>query len=151
VYKTIQTLFYSLSVLMISSCGHNTNDTNGVKAVGEDFTAAWNLHDPKAISDLWTADGDFLSPWMQTDLIKGREAIEKYFAEEFKNTMKNSTISLTIDPPRLIDPETAFTEADFTITGMTISGVQAVPFNDHAVFILVKEDGDWKIKIARPY
>jgi hypothetical protein len=65
--------------------------------------------------------------------------------------MINSTLKLTVDNIRLIDPETAFADVDFTLLGMTIEGIPAEAFNDHAIFILVKQDGNWKIQVARPY
>lgn len=150
-YKAMRTLICALTLQLVASCGHNSVDTKGINNLAEDFSAAWNQHNAEAVADLWTSDGDFLSPWTQTELIKGREVIKKYFSDEYQNTMKNSKIKLAIDKVRMIDPETAFTETDFTISGMTIAGVQAEPFNDHAIFILVKQDGKWKIQIARPY
>ncbi len=163
VFKAIPTLIYTLTLLLFASCGrntndvadsidgHNSNDTTGIENLGESFVAAWNQHNAKAIADLWTVDGDFLSPWASTDLIKGREAIEKYFSEEYKTMLKDASIELAINNVHFIDPDTAFTEANFTISGINIAGVQAVPFNDQAIFVMVQQDGKWKIKIARPY
>ena len=167
----VKTLLCALSLLLVTSCeqnandtrsiaksandmqsiGQNTNEMKSIKDFAKDFSTAWNQHNSKAVADLWTIDGDFLSPWTHANLIKGREAIEKYLSNEYQDTMKNSTLKMTIDNIRLIDPETAFADVDFTITGMTMSGIPAEPFNDHAIFILVQRDGKWKIQVARPY
>jgi uncharacterized protein (TIGR02246 family) len=151
VFKAIQTLLCALSLLLVPSCGHNANETKGIENFANDFVTAWNQHNSKAIADLWTADGDFLSPWSQTNLIKGREAIEKNLSNEYQDRMKNATIKLTIDKIRLIDPETAFIDANFTLSGMNIAGVKAEPLNNYIIFLLVQQDGKWKIQIARPY
>lgn len=163
VFKVIQTLFCALPLLLVSSCGENakgeqntydeqnSKDLLTFKNFAKEFTNAWNQHDSKALADLWTIDGDLLSPWTQTDLIKGREAIKKYFFDEYQEIMKDSTLEANIDNFRMIDSETAFVDVDFTLSGMSIEGIPAEPFNNHAVFVLVQKEGKWKIQVARPY
>lgn len=113
------------------------------------FAEAWNQHDSKTLASFWADDGDLLSPW--SGVISGRKAIEEHFAEEQLDKLKDSKLQLTLQNVRMIDPDVAFLDADFTISGMTVGGVKADPFHDHGIFLLVKRDGKWQVLIARAY
>lgn len=149
-----------LPLLCITSCKTNSNKDTADKNKSDknkeefqnfsnEFVAAWEKHDPKALADFWTDDGDLLSLW--SAVYSGKPAIEKLFAKEQANEMKHSHIKIVVENVRLIDPETAFVDADLTISGMTVDGEKAVPLHDHAVYLFVKRDGKWRILIARPY
>lgn len=131
-----------------SPSNSSSSDFETFKRMAADFTTAWNNHDPHALADFWADDGDLLTPWAK--VFKGKTDIEKHFAEEHADQMKDSQIKFVIQNLRLIDPNTAFVDADLTITGMTVAGEKADPFHTHAVFLFVKRDGQWKILIARP-
>jgi uncharacterized protein (TIGR02246 family) len=145
-----------LPLMLVTSCKSSSNsesntdsNTETFRSMATDFTSAWNKHDPHALADFWADDGDLLSPW--SNVFKGKKNIEKHFAEEHADQMKNSKIQLIIQNVRLIDPNTAFVDAELTLTGMTVAGIKADPFHDHAAFLFVKQDGHWKILIARPF
>lgn len=131
-----------------TSSNNSSSEFETFKSIADDFTTAWNNHDPHAFADLWADDSDLLTPWAK--VFKGKTDIEKHFADEHADQMKDSQIKFVIQNVRLIDPNTAFVDADMTITGMTVAGVKADPFHTHAVFLLVKRNGQWKILIARP-
>lgn len=150
----IKAIFYFIMIvplLALSSCSKSgSSQANAsLQNVAKDFTAAFNTHDPNAMADFWTDDGDLLSPW--AGIITGKQEIEKHFATDHADTMKDAQIHLDVQNIRLIDPETAFVDADLTITGMTVAGEKAVPFRNHAIYLFVKKDGKWRILIARPY
>ena len=149
VNKRTQTLMCALALLLFSSFGQAANDSEALQNLAQEFVSAWNRHDAKALAAFWTADGDLLSPW--ADVIAGQKEIEKHFADENLDKTKAASIQLTIQNIRMIDPETAFLDTDYTISGMTVAGIKADPFHGHAVFVLVKRDGLWKILIARAY
>ena len=129
--------------------GQPVADFGDFQNIAKAYNEAWDKHDVKALANFWADDGDLISPW--ANVFVGKKAIEQHFAEEQANQMKNATIKLKILNLRMIDQDTAFVDADFTLTGMEISGVKAAPLHDHAVFLFVKRDGNWKILIARPY
>ncbi len=147
--KLIGIFFSALALLLFSSFEQPSSDAQDIQSIAPGFAAAWSRHDAKALAAYWATDGDLLSPW--TELIKGREEIEKHFADEFLDKMRDSTLQLTINNVRMIDPETALLDSDFVISGMSIGGVKADPFSDHAIFLLVKREGKWLILDARPY
>ncbi len=51
--------------------------------------------------------------------------IENHFSEEHTNGMKDSHINLTIQNIRFIDSNTAFVDADITISDMKVAGERA--------------------------
>lgn len=147
-----------LIALCLNSCKSNPEKTAGQNSdkskeefqnFANTFSDTWNKHDAKALTDFWTEDGDLLSLW--SDVYSGKSAIETHFVKEQSNEMKDAQINFVVQNVRLIDPETAFVDTDFTITGMKIDGENAVPLHDHAVFLFVKVNGNWQILIARPY
>lgn len=141
-----------LPLVLASSCekSHSKPGTETYQDIADQFASAWNKHDPKALAEFWTKDGDLLSPWT-AQVYVGRSDIEKHFAEEHSDGMKDSKIKLDIENVRLIDPDTAFVDMDLTISGMKVADEEAAPFHSHGVFLFVKNDGKWKILVARPY
>lgn len=144
--KTLICLF----IACLASCQSQNDPKKQFQQFANDFSAAWSKHDPKALASFWTEDGDFLSFWSD-NYYRGRQDIESYFAEEQTDKMKNSKIVFTVQNIRMIDPDTAFGDANFTISGMEIAGEKAAPLNGHAIFLFVKQNGKWEILIARPY
>lgn len=153
----LKAFFYVMilsSLMLFSSCEKKPEKTQ--QAVPEEFQklaktfeSAWNKHDVQALADLWADDGNLITPW--TDEYTGKKEIEAHFAKEHTDNMKNSQIALKVEHVRLIDSDIAFVDADMTLSGMILAGESAAPLHDHAVFLLVKKDGGWKILIARPY
>ncbi len=142
--------FYILllfSAILISSCERKAGDE--FQKVANEFTSAWNNHDLQALANLWTEDGNLITPWAHE--YNGKEEIEKHLAKEHSENMKDSHMILLVQNVHFFDPDTAFVDADMTIEGMTVGGEKASPFHDYSIFVFVKRDGKWKILIARPY
>lgn len=148
-----KTFFYTLlsfSLMLASSCEKKSEkDQSEFQQIATEFESAWNKRDSHALADLWTEDGNLITPW--SDEYNGKNEIERHFANELSDTMKSSQVSLSVQNVRFIDPETAFVDTNMTLTGMSFAGEKVVPFHDHAVFLMVKKDSKWLILIARPY
>ena len=50
-----------------------------IKARADEFAAAWNKHDTKAMADMWSTDGDLINPYGR--VAKGRAEVEKLFLD----------------------------------------------------------------------
>lgn len=145
-------LFYSVilsSLMLLPSCEKKKPSLEEFQNIATEFESAWKNHDPKAMANLWAEDGNLISPFAAE--YKGRKEIEQHFEREHSDTMKNSQMALKVRNVRLIDPDTAFVDADMTLTGMIVGGEKADPIRDHAIFLMAKKDGKWQILIARPY
>lgn len=73
----------------------------------EDFVKAYNARDAKAIAAEFTTEGEFVTE--SGLVIKGREAIEKHFADLFEE-YPQARVKLAIDEVRLITPSLAVEE-----------------------------------------
>ncbi len=93
----------ALSVSAKQSKG-DPKDGEAIQKQAEAFIEAFHKGDAKAVAAFWTPDGDY------TDLtgrqIKGREAIEKAFADLFAQT-KGLKIRIDSDSLRFVTPEVA--------------------------------------------
>jgi len=66
--------------------------------------AAFNKGDAKAVAALWTEDGDYTDEAGRT--FKGREAIEKEFAAQFKN-LAGAKLRINVKSIHFVTPEVA--------------------------------------------
>jgi uncharacterized protein (TIGR02246 family) len=149
-FKAFLYVMTLMSVMLFSSCEKNSTPAKEeFQTIAHEFESAWNKHDTQTLTNLWAEDGNLMNPW--TDEYSGKKEIGQHFAQEHADTMKNSQIALSVQNVRFIDPETAFVDAEMTLTGMTFGGETVAPLRDHAVFLMVKRDGKWQILIARPY
>jgi uncharacterized protein (TIGR02246 family) len=95
------------------------------QSVVESYVNAYDKHDPKAISMLFVPDGVFLPP-NGSQIVQGREAIERSWADLFKNVGGHETITIKDAIPAGKDAVVAITEfkivGDGQNSGKTISG-----------------------------
>jgi uncharacterized protein (TIGR02246 family) len=95
------------------------------QSVVESYVNAYDKHDPKAISMLFVPDGVFLPP-NGSPIVQGREAIERSWADLFKNVGGHETITIKDAIPAGKDAVVAITEfkivGDGQNSGKTISG-----------------------------
>src|SRR5437667_292909 len=65
-----------------------------IRKLYADFTAAWNAHDAHKLASFYTIDGDTVEPDGVT--AKGRDEVERHFADEHGGAFKNTEIKLTV-------------------------------------------------------
>jgi uncharacterized protein (TIGR02246 family) len=124
----------------------------GVTKQCQAFKAAWNQHDPKALSAVFTEDADHLDPWGQLD--QGRPAIEKMLTERMtgKGPLRDSTIVVQTETVRFPTADTAVTDAEATLTGAYgPDGSKAPPMDMHVTNVWKKVGGSWMVYACRPY
>lgn len=118
-------------------------DEQALQEQNEAFVAAFNKGDIKAVAEAYAPDADFLSA--QGQRVKGRDALEKYFARGFAESkgleLKHSDSSI-----RFLKPDVAIADGTWEITGRP----QGNPARGHYTAILMKRDGQWLIVYDRP-
>lgn len=120
-----------------------------VRARSQEFAAAWNRHDVKAMAAVWASDGDLINPFGR--VAKGRAEVEKLFADEHSTVMKDSTFTITNMTVRLIKPDVAIADWDVEIAGMHAADGSAIPTQKmHVSDVMVKKAGQWSTVSARP-
>jgi uncharacterized protein (TIGR02246 family) len=132
--------------------GAGAGDQAADKAIHQrhdEWCAAWNKHDPKAMAAFFFPDGDLINPFGRT--CKGAAEIEKLFTEEQSGPMAGTSYSGTIQSIRYFG-DIAIVDVAGEITGMkTPEGTPAPPFKHHVTWIAEKKDGQWLAHGARAF
>ena len=112
------------------------------------FVAAWNKHDPKAMSAMWVEDGDDVEP--DGNFAKGRGDVEKLLAMEHSSVMKNSKLALTIDSVWFITANVALVDGTYEVTGVVApDGKELPPRKGRLSSIFLQERDKWWIAASR--
>ena len=142
-----------LALIILSAApfarAQNSDEDATIRSRHDEFTAAWNKHDPKAMAAFWIADGDLINPFGRH--AKGTAQIEKVFTDEQTGPMKDSTYSGTVESIRHIG-DVAIVDVEAEIAGMKgPDGAAIPPFKHHVTWIARKVDGKWMAEGARAF
>jgi uncharacterized protein (TIGR02246 family) len=143
----------ALAVASIASLAVAAPDTSGgeaqVRARCQEFAAAWNRHDAKALAGFWAPDGDLINPFGR--MAKGRAELEKLFTDEHSTFMKGTTFTITGMTVRLLEPDIACADWDVDVSGMQSPEGTAMPvLKTHVNAVMMKKSGQWWIVAGRP-
>jgi uncharacterized protein (TIGR02246 family) len=119
-------------------------DETAIRKTGTDFIKAFNASDAKAIAALWTKDAEYLQA--DGDELKGRDAIEKDFAEFFKNNPK-ATIEISVQSIRILGKNVAIEEGT---TRVRMPGARAAGEAGYIV-LHVRDDDRWRMASVREW
>jgi uncharacterized protein (TIGR02246 family) len=118
-------------------------DEKALQERNETFVAAFNKGDIKAMAACYAPDCDFLSAEGQR--VKGREALEKYFAKGFAESkglkLKHGHSSL-----RFLTPVVAIDDGTWEIIGRP----EGKAAKGLYTAVLMKREGQWLIVYDRP-
>jgi uncharacterized protein (TIGR02246 family) len=111
-------------------------ETPGKGKRAQEFIAAFNKGDAKAVAGFWTPDGDYTD--QEGNKYRGRKAIEKLYTKLFGDE-KGMKLTITVTSLKQLSPEVALEEGTTEVTFVdggppSVSGFTAV---------LVKKDGEW--------
>ena len=141
-----------LSLMVLSdSKGQTTDSVNTkyeelIKKVLTDFTDAWNKHDAKAFSNVFSEDADFTN--VRGTSAHGRSEVEKFHAPRFITTFKDSYQKITQSKIRFIKPDVAAVDAWWEMTGMKNPEGQDMPARKGLLnFIITKNSNTWLITV----
>jgi uncharacterized protein (TIGR02246 family) len=119
-----------------------------IRKLYEQFVAAWNKHDPKAMAALWVEDGDDVEP--DGNVAKGRDEIEKLFTLEHKSVMKNSKLALTVNSVWFITATVALVDGTYELDGIVAPDGKAIPPRKGRLSsILLYERDRWWVAASR--
>ena len=117
-----------------------------LKKNAEAFVAAFDKGDAKAVAAFWTADGDYVDETGRH--MKGREEIEKAFAEFFSEN-KGLKVQIHTESLHFVTPDVAV-EDGITSVSEPDGGP---PSRARYTVVHVKKDGEWRLSSVRdtPY
>ncbi len=128
---------------------HGTEDESAIRKVAAAIAAAWERHDAKALAAFWSEEGDLIDPAGR--VARGREEIEKLFADEHSTVFKTSHATISDRAVRFLKPDLAIADGSFEITGMrSPDGKDLPPLKGLYTRILVKRGGQWWVIADRP-
>lgn len=141
-----------LSLMISSNIDSQTKDTvsakdeERIKKVLTDFTDAWNIHDAKAFSNIFSEDADF------TNVIgkgaTGRNEIEKFHAPMFSTKFKDTYLKIIKSKIRFIKSDVAAVDTWWEMTGIKgLEGQDMPPRKGLLNFIVTKSSNSWLITV----
>jgi uncharacterized protein (TIGR02246 family) len=146
-------LLLLLSVLLVvlpgAHAGQKSEDA-AIRQRHDEWSAAWNKHDPKLMASFFLLDADLINPFGRH--AQGRGVIEQLFAQEQSGPMAGTTYSGTIESIRYMGKNIAIIDVAAEIAGMkSPDGAAAPPFKHHVTWIAEKKAGKWMAFGARAF
>jgi uncharacterized protein (TIGR02246 family) len=113
-------------------------DEAAIRASAAQFTKLYNDHDPKGLAALFALKAEMIDE--DGKLVKGREAIEAEFAQQFQNEPQ-CTMRVEVDSIRVLTPNIALEEG--------VARCAAAPESEEEITsytcVHVKIDGKWQL------
>lgn len=125
----------SLGPAVAQTAGHE-QALKVAQSVSDSYVAAFNKHDAKAISMLFVPDGVFLPP-DGGPITQGREALERHWAELFKNVGGHETVTVK-------DAIPAGNDVIVQINDYKIVGDNNKIISGRALLVLAKAPDGWR-------
>ena len=105
-----------LSLPAASVFAQSTADERDIRELGTQVQDAWNKADDKLLGALWLTDGDYVSSTGRT--ARGRDEVEKAFAEQWRGVYKGTKLAHTLTNVRFLKRDVAIADGAFEISGM---------------------------------
>ena len=118
-------------------------DRDAIRQSAREYSQAFAKGDAKALANLWTANGEYQEDGGSA--LRGRDEIEKAFAELFKNR-KPGKVEVDIYAIRFPSRDCAIEEGFLRVTPDL-----GLPSSSLYQALHVREDGKWKIAASREW
>jgi uncharacterized protein (TIGR02246 family) len=115
-----------------------SKDEEAIRKSAKDFSQAFEKGDAKAIGAMWAEHGEYEDD--AGKVLRGREAIEKAYAEAFKGH-SGAKIDVEVQSVRFLTPDVAVEEGILHESGAG----RELPTTTRYSAIDVRENGQWKI------
>jgi uncharacterized protein (TIGR02246 family) len=115
-----------------------------VRKTADAYTRAFNAGDSKALASFWAKNAEYVGPDGET--IRGRDDLEKSYAEFFKKNPK-ATIEVEIASVRLLGRHTALEEGSLKLR---LPGDREPGVSRYSV-LHIREDDGWKMASVREW
>ena len=137
-----------LSLVTFPALAQSSADEKDVRAIAAQLQQAWNKVDPKMLADLFLTDGDYVSSTGRT--ARGRDEVEKAFAQQWAGLYKGTKITLTTTTVHFVRKDVAIADGAFDITGMRDSAGRALGTRSGLSTVVAARKGDrWYVCALR--
>lgn len=143
--KYILMLFMFSGFLFISAAPSSPTVESEISQFVDLFVKKWNQHDPKELNELWAENGDLMNPAGEWE--KGKANVLKILVREHQGVLRESQMKQEITNILVLSPTMAWVDANVSLN------VPRVPsgLDHHIVYLLVKQNNQWRILAVRPY
>jgi uncharacterized protein (TIGR02246 family) len=134
----------SVTFGMSSRAESNSKDEELIGNVITEMTAAFNRHDAREASRMYTADADFVT--VRGARAKGASEIERQLAAIFATRAKDATLGTLDVTIRIVTPDVAVAHVTNELSGIVRpDGQKLPPHTELSIRVFVKADGVWKV------
>ncbi len=115
----------------------------------EQYAAAFNKKDAKALAQIWAEDGEYTS--LSGRAAKGRSEIESLFRDILSGPYKDARIQLVAQSVRLLAPDVAMGKATWETSGVLApDGKERPTMKTVSLSVAAKRGGQWLVVSALP-
>ena len=138
-----------VALLLTSACFAANTEEAAVNKRLNDFQAAWDKKDPKAVAAFWAEDGDLVNPMGIS--ATGPAAIEKVVAGDMMNILRDGKTKFTVTKLRFPKPDVVIVDMTHEISGVHgPNGMAMPPMKLLVTGVAMKKAGHWMWLAARP-
>lgn len=142
--KFVLILFFAFGLSSINAINTSPADS-GISQFVDLFVKTWNKHDPKELNELWAENGDLMNPSGEWE--KGKANVLKILIREHQGVLRKSQMKQEITNVLNLSPTMAWVDAKVSLS------IPGIPegLDHHIVYLLVKQNDQWRILAVRPY
>jgi uncharacterized protein (TIGR02246 family) len=126
----------------------SSREEEAIRKQIDEFVAAWNRHNPQAMSMVFAEDADLINPFGR--IAKSRTEIEKLFKEEHAGTLKNSHMALKFKGLRFLAQDAAVSDHTFEVTEAQDRADKGMSIRGHLSLAFKKHGDTWLVEVCRP-
>jgi uncharacterized protein (TIGR02246 family) len=142
----ISFIFLALSTLDAGQTAQMVKDAQSMQKVLDDMSKAWDMHNAKEFSMLFSEDADFTN--VRGMSAHGRTDIEKFHEKPFATWFKNSNLKITDKKIRFITADISSVDAWWEMTGAQTPDGKDIPLRKGLLnFIMTRGDDQWLIMV----
>ena len=137
-----------LSLVAWPALAQSSADEKDIHAIAGQLQQAWNKADAKMLADLFLTDGDYVSSTGRT--ARGRDEVEKAFAQQWAGLYKGTKITLTTTTVHFVRKDVAVVDGAFDITGMKNGSGKALGTRSgHSTVVAARKGDRWYVAALR--
>lgn len=144
--KFILILFVFSGLLSVSATPNSPAIESEISQFVDLFVKKWNQHDPKELNELWAENGDLMNPAGEWE--KGKTNVLKILVREHQGVLRESQMKQEITNILVLSPTMAWVDAK---VHLNVPKAPAGSLDHHIVYLLVKQNNQWRILAVRPY
>jgi uncharacterized protein (TIGR02246 family) len=139
---------FFLTAAGVRAQASNAADEKDIRAISAQLQDAWNKADPRMLADLFLTDGDYISSTGRT--ARGRDEVEKAFAQQWSGLYRKTRIAVTITAVRFVRRDVAIVDGTFDVSGMKDAAGKVLPARSGLSTIVAARKGDrWYVAALR--